>query len=219
MDDASSHDTSPAERRRLRVRASILDAAEKVFAAEGSEGLSIRRLADEIDYSPAAIYKYFGSKEELVDELKEAFFAEILTHVDSARLSTGPYMERAKSCLRVYMETALNKPQHYMAAFSDVQGMVEIDEWEEVDHSQSNKHNAFAFLVSMVAEGQERGELRQDVSDVALAMSLWSALHGAATLIAHIPGFPETKPIESGLSRDAFLDLHTDILLRGAQPQ
>ena len=52
---------SPAERRRLRVRGAILDAAEKVFAEEGETGLSIRRIADEIDYSPAAIYKYFSS--------------------------------------------------------------------------------------------------------------------------------------------------------------
>ena len=69
---------TPAERRRIRVRGAILEAAERVFAVEGEAGLSIRRIADEIDYSPAAIYKYFGSKDELIDELKEAFFGRIL---------------------------------------------------------------------------------------------------------------------------------------------
>ena len=53
------------------MRGAILEAAERVFSVEGEAGLSIRRLAEEIDYSPSAIYKYFGSKDELVDELKE----------------------------------------------------------------------------------------------------------------------------------------------------
>ena len=75
-DDAPEE--TPADRRRSRVRESIISAAERVFAKEGEEGLSIRRLADEIDYSPSAIYKYFGSKEELIDELKEAFFERLL---------------------------------------------------------------------------------------------------------------------------------------------
>ena len=42
-------EVSPAERRRLRVREAILDAAERVFAQEGEAGLSIRRIADEIE--------------------------------------------------------------------------------------------------------------------------------------------------------------------------
>ena len=70
--------SSPAERRRHKIRARILSAAEQVFAREGVDGLSIRRLAENIDYSPAAIYKYFKSKDELVDELKETFFGLIL---------------------------------------------------------------------------------------------------------------------------------------------
>ena len=64
---------TPASRRREKVRQTILEAAERVFAEEGYEGLSIRRLAEEIDYSPSAIYKYFASKTELVGCLKEAF--------------------------------------------------------------------------------------------------------------------------------------------------
>ena len=44
-----SLDPTPAERRRLKVRGAIIDAAERVFALEGESGLSIRRLAEEID--------------------------------------------------------------------------------------------------------------------------------------------------------------------------
>lgn len=215
MDDPTHSETSPAERRRLRVRASILDAAERVFAAEGSEGLSIRRLAEEIDYSPAAIYKYFGSKDELIDELKEAFFSELLGQVDSTRLTKGHYLDRARACIRVYIETALKQPRHYMAAFGDVRP-TETDACErDAIPQDSNKARAFEYLAGMVAEGQKLGFIRQDMGSVALAMSVWACCHGASSLIAHIPDFPESKPIPSGLDLDGFLDLHCETVLRG----
>ena len=216
MDDHLPSDTSPAERRRLKVRASILDAAERVFAAEGSDGLSIRRLAEEIDYSPAAIYKYFASKDELIDELQEDFFAQLLGQVDSVQLTNGPYLDRARACMRTYIETALARPQHYMAAFADVHAEMPDAADPEPVPEDSAKHRAFGYLSGMVAEGQQLGVIRQDVSNVALAMSIWAACHGAASLIAHMPDFPEKKPVPSGLTLDAFLDLHAGILLQGA---
>ncbi|MEL7482131.1 MAG: helix-turn-helix domain-containing protein, partial [Pseudomonadota bacterium] len=100
---------SPAERRRLRVRQAILDAAERVFAEDGEAGLSIRRLADEIDYSPGAIYKYFQSKQELVDELKESFFARILEQVEDVPDDTGPFLDYSRRCIETYIRTALER--------------------------------------------------------------------------------------------------------------
>ena len=88
--------SSPAQRRRNKVRARILSAAERVFAREGASGLSIRRLAETIDYSPAAIYKYFSSKDELVDELKETFFELILENVNRIVDTSTPFAERAR---------------------------------------------------------------------------------------------------------------------------
>ena len=218
MDKTAPSKTSPAERRRQKVRASILDAAERVFAAEGSEGLSIRRLAEEIDYSPAAIYKYFASKDELVDELKEDFFAQLLCQIGTARLSEGPFLDRARACIRVYIETALARPQHYMAAFTDIRSHPPDPCELEKMLVDSNKLRAFEYLAGMVAEGQQLGVIRSDASNVALAMSIWAACHGAATLMAHMPGFPDQLPLPSGQTRDSFLDLHAEILLMGLRP-
>ncbi len=60
--EVSIDDLTPAERRRLKVRDAIIEAAEDLFTKEGEQGISMRRLAEAIDYSPAAIYKYFDSK-------------------------------------------------------------------------------------------------------------------------------------------------------------
>jgi AcrR family transcriptional regulator len=210
MTDMTTSDaTSPAERRRLRVRAAILEAAEKVFAEEGEEGLSIRRLAEEIDYSPAAIYKYFGSKEELVDELKELFFARILERVGQLRESDAPFRDRARACLTGYVLTALEKPQHYLAAFSSVL------EGQHAISDSSNKARAFEFLIEMVREGQSLGLVDEALDRVAVAKMLWCCIHGAASLMAHMPTFPEGEPCPISLDRNDFLQQHAEFILNG----
>ena len=51
------------ERDREAVSRSILDAARELFVTHGYQEVSIRKIAERIEYSPAAIYSYFPSKD------------------------------------------------------------------------------------------------------------------------------------------------------------
>src|SRR3954468_4128407 len=59
------------ERDREAVRRSILDAARELFVSEGFQNVSIRKIAERIEYSPAAIYGYFPSKDDIFFALAE----------------------------------------------------------------------------------------------------------------------------------------------------
>ena len=59
------------EQTHANVRAAILDAARELFAQEGVAGLSMRRLAEKIGYTPRTIYLYFTDKDDLLSELIE----------------------------------------------------------------------------------------------------------------------------------------------------
>src|SRR6476620_12296831 len=59
------------ERDREAVRRAILDAARELFVAEGFQHVSIRKIAERIEYSPAAIYGYFPSKDDIFFALAE----------------------------------------------------------------------------------------------------------------------------------------------------
>src|SRR6266567_3414379 len=59
------------ERDREAVRRSILDAARELFVTEGFQNVSIRKIAERIEYSPAAIYGYFPSKDDIFFALAE----------------------------------------------------------------------------------------------------------------------------------------------------
>lgn len=214
-DDAPEE--TPADRRRSRVRESIISAAERVFAKEGEEGLSIRRLADEIDYSPSAIYKYFGSKEELIDELKEAFFERLLEKVDNSSNADRPFLERAKACVATYVETAVTRPFHYAAAFSSIQNELPengagILSWDAFVASQ--KGQAFGVLISMVREGQELGVFDPELHPIIAAKSLWAGSHGLAQLLIHVPKFHQLVPDETPMSATDFIEFHASLQIR-----
>ncbi|MCG8440494.1 MAG: TetR/AcrR family transcriptional regulator [Caulobacterales bacterium] len=197
-------EASPAERRKKRVRDQIIEAAEEVFAAEGAGGLSMRRLAEKIDYSPAAIYKYFASKGELVQEIREQFFDRLLRRLDRERDAKSDFAR----CLRVYVECGLERPNHYRMAF---------EVGEEVEKQLDDTSNAFQaarHLEAMIAEGVHEGRFRP-VSLPVAAASVWSALHGVTILMADLREFPHGEFANEPLSNDDVIDFHVDMIERG----
>jgi len=209
--------SSPAERRRHKIRARILSAAEQVFAREGAAGLSIRRLAENIDYSPAAIYKYFKSKDELVDELKETFFELILENVHRIADRSTPFAERSRDCVATYIRIATEKPHHYAAAFAgeSPEGEGPVD--GEPGFGATKKGQACNVLRGMIAEGVENGVFRSEVDPSLAAKSLWASMHGLTMMIVHIPSFPALKANQKTLSRENFILFHADQLIRGLE--
>lgn len=222
MSQIEDTDFTPAERRRQKVREAILEAADRVFSDSGEDGLSIRRLADEIDYSPAAIYKYFGSKEELLDELKEVFFERLLAQVDTVKECGEPFPVRARMAIETYVRTALEKPHHYAAAYSSV-NIVHLHDnlssdceiWESFIASQ--KGQAFSYLIGIVEQGKDLGLFRPDLKPVPAAKSLWVSAHGMAQLMIHMPLLPHLLPTGQCQSSDEFIAYHSDLIIRGLE--
>ena len=64
-------DKTPSERRYEKTRQGILSAARSLLLENGVEAISMRSLADKVDYSPAALYKYFASKDEIIEALRQ----------------------------------------------------------------------------------------------------------------------------------------------------
>src|SRR5689334_5079222 len=108
------------ERDREAVRRSILDAARELFVREGYENVSIRKIAERIEYSPAAIYGYFPSKDDIFFGLAEEGFRLLHGGRDSdATLETLPPLERIRTIfLRLY-EFSREHPQYFALMFVD----------------------------------------------------------------------------------------------------
>src|SRR5207253_9830428 len=86
------------ERDREAVQRSILDAARELFVSEGYDNVSIRKIAERIEYSPAAIYGYFASKDDIFFALAEEGFTMLSAPEErTARLEPVAPLDRDRA--------------------------------------------------------------------------------------------------------------------------
>jgi len=198
---------TPAERRKRKVRDMIIEAAEQVFAAEGEAGLSMRRLAERIDYSPAAIYKYFRSKDELLATIREQFFERLMDKLN--QIFEGADYDKASFCngLKAYVQTGVENPYHYLMAFA---------EFDKAPPDEGTlQYDAAVLLESMIQALVDKGVFRPVKAELA-SKSVWASLHGMTGLMACLPDFPEAFDEEPGtVSRDELMDFHINQIFRG----
>ena len=104
------------EREREEVRQKILDAARELFMSEGYEKVTMRRIAEAIEYSPTAIYLHFEDKDDLVLALCREDFGRLLAVFEKAELPRDP-VDRIRQLGRAYARFGLENPNHYRFMF------------------------------------------------------------------------------------------------------
>jgi len=168
--------TARRAREKENLRRAILDAARDLFEGSDYQSVSIRKIADRIEYSPTAIYLYFKDKREIVLSLMQEGF-----HLLEQRLQAvddGDLLSRMYRASEVYMQFALDEPKYYKLMFQ-----VDDEELARMCVETSAGDKAFGYLVGLIVEGQQAGMLRTDVEPLLLAHSVWAAMHGAVSLV------------------------------------
>jgi AcrR family transcriptional regulator len=165
------------EREREEIRTRILDAARELFANEGVESVTMRRIADRIEYSPTAIYFHFRDKEALLAELCDCDFRSFAHgFVEIARIADP--VERLRAAGQAYVSFGLNHPSHYRLMFMTPKTT------EASTIAKGNpEEDSYAFLKGIVADLMTQGRFRDDITDTDLAAQvMWSAMHGLVSL-------------------------------------
>ncbi|MFT4065640.1 TetR/AcrR family transcriptional regulator [Paraburkholderia sp.] len=105
-------------RQKQALRERILDAARRIVMREGFAALSMRKIADAIEYSPATLYLHFASRDEIARALCEEGYAQLLeTFVPLARIADPA--ERLKALGRAYVAFGVEHPQTYRLIFME----------------------------------------------------------------------------------------------------
>jgi AcrR family transcriptional regulator len=169
------------EREKLATRELILDAARELFAREGYDAVTMRAIAEQIEYSPTAIYLHFADKDALIHELCVADFLKLAQAFQPIALVADP-VERIKRIGAAYIEFALAHPDHYRLMF-----MTPVRPLDDGKLAEGRKgdpaQDAYAFLRLAVVEGLTEGRFRPDLTDVDLiCQTLWAGVHGVAAL-------------------------------------
>ncbi len=165
---------SPREKRQAKTRQEILDAALDLISERGSDNFSLRALARRVDYSPAGLYEYFDSKDDIVHAVCEVGDQKLRHYLRQVPVDL-PTAEYFVELGLAYIQFALHNPQHFMLMFS--QGPDAAYEDVAVDETYGILLNA---VQSAIDEGFILERLDLNVHDV--AYGLWSLAHGLSIM-------------------------------------
>jgi AcrR family transcriptional regulator len=166
------------EREREEIRGSILDAARELFAAEGFEAVTMRRIADRIEYSPTAIYFHFKDKETLLKELCQLDFRSLAQQFVAIDRIDDP-IERLRRVGHAYIKFGVEHPNHYRLMF-----MTPHPPIDDADVDKGNpEEDSYAFLKAIVSDAIEQKLLRPALKDADLVcQTVWATVHGVVSL-------------------------------------
>lgn len=201
------------EREKTETREKILDAARELFASEGYEGVSMRRVAEKIEYSPTAIYVHFADKEELFRELCHEDYARLAEVFQSSAISSDS-VERLRQIGAIYIDFGTRYPNHYKFMFMTTHPQHELDEVDREMQGNPEK-DAYAFLKWAVQQAIDAGRFREEYSDAELiSQTLWASVHGVISLqIAKgCDAWVDWRPIHK--RAEMMLDLTMNALVR-----
>ena len=165
------------EREREAVARAILDAARDLFVAEGYQNVSIRKIAERIEYSPAAIYSYFGSKDDIFFALAEEGFR--LLAGSGSNVPPGPDAvdDVRRSFWRLY-SFSKSHPEYFALMFLDRSVPRISGDWERFGFVREMKGRVASRIQRAVDEGAFPPGTPPDL----VFAVLMAAVHGASVM-------------------------------------
>lgn len=176
-------------REKAEFRDEVLDAARKIVLREGFDSLSMRKIADAIEYAPGTIYLYFKSRDEIARDLCTAGFEELLQALAPAAGIRDP-AKRLEEFGKRYVRFGLEHPETYRLIFMEDPKF--SDAVFNAKEPGSPGERALQLLAASFDELRTQKRLKARASSAALADALWSAVHGIVSLKLTCPGYPET---------------------------
>lgn len=193
---------------RDRITAAARDQVERV----GVHELSLRAVARSLGVTGAALYRYVGSKQELVELVAADAFAELADSFSSVRADDP--IGRLRGQAEVYTDFALANPELYrvMMRFPPalLAGAAAGESPDPAIEAFDPATDVFQAALDAVEEAIEVGVLAP-VDPVIAALTLWSATHGLIEVLLMGLDLPDELAA-------AFTESSYDTVLRGLMP-
>jgi len=172
--------TERKEKQKQEIRKMILEASMKLFVEEGFANVSIRKIADLIEYSPTTVYLYFKDKDQIFYDLHNVGFQKLAEKNSNLADIRNPLL-RLHKMGENYIHFGMENPEYYDLMFIQREPMEALKQMEEGCKDWEGGDAAITTLKATLAECMEQGLiLRGDVNSV--AMSVWGMVHGLVSL-------------------------------------
>lgn len=196
------------DREKENLRQEILDAASELFAKEGYANVSMRKIADKIEYSPTTIYLYFKDKTDLLNEICEETFGKLIeTVAEIENTGSSEPINCLQKGMRAYIDFGLKYPNHYEVTF--ITPLANFLGKEIHPYEGSSGQKAFEYIVRQVTGSIEKGQIKKgDIA--AISQAIWAAIHGVTALLISHQDFPFVE-------KEVLIDTVIDTTIKGLQ--
>jgi len=187
------------------LREALIQSALSLIGEKGPAGFTIAEAARSAGVSPAAPYRHFRDREELMADVARLGFERFAADLENAWHSGNPTpLEALQNAGRAYLAFARNEPAYYAAMFET--GLPQTPD-PALDQSAESAfevlHNAAKKLIEKLPE-DERPPSHM------VALHIWSMAHGIASLFGRGKGEPRMS-----VSPEELLEAAVLIYLRG----
>jgi len=174
------------ERQKEATREGILAAARQIARTEGWPAVTIRRIADIIEYSPPTIYEYFANKDAILSEVQREGFEQLTEVMRHAAEQTTDTAERLEQMGRAYWRFTQQQPELYQVIDGAISAGLPTEE------TLNGGRKAAAVVYEALEEWAQAHKIVLHDPQGAVE-TLWALLHGlvAVTLLDRVGGGPE----------------------------
>jgi AcrR family transcriptional regulator len=167
-----------AERRakeKEKVRTAILTTAWQMVKDEGWQSLSIRKIADSIEYSVPVIYDHFENKEAILFEFGKEGFRILEKKMKDARDKETDPAKQLKAMANAFWDFSSRNKEYYQLMYG--QGMMGCEIEKCLPEKTNFRNIVNEPLKALIAKGKDRK------ADVCLKFyTFWSILHGLISM-------------------------------------
>jgi AcrR family transcriptional regulator len=188
-------------RRTPLTRAAVVQAARDLIAADGLEGLSVRRVAAALGVSAPALYAYVENKPDLLRAVAELEFEGLVERFDAVQCADP--VDRIRGHIRAYVEHARADPALFEVMFLFRPDWAAQPAVEELPAASK----VFTIASAAIEEAMLTDALRAE-DPFLVAIALWAAAHGTASVL--LAGLNLGTEFE-----DRVIDTVIDNLVRG----
>lgn len=184
------------EREKAGMREKILDSARILVKSSGVDGISIRKIANMIEYSPAIIYHYFKNKEEITEILIEENYREILGALSPFKSRDKTVEKMLRESCRNFITLAVHMGDAYKSTMLNDSPTV-LSHTSVLQQGAASERPAIALLCKTLREFP--GFPAADDMQVELtAQIIWSAVFGLALrlIIEHVDEAQQQRLID-----------------------
>lgn len=168
---------------KVDVKKIILEAAKELFLEQGINSVSMRKIANKINYSPTTLYIYYANKNDLLRHLAQDYFSEYAQGYEDILANTErSNLHNLIAFVELYINRALANPGMYKLMTTL------FEETNNVHLGVANAGKGYEILKTLTARCIVNHELSEGNVDLK-AQIIWINTHGLCSLLTKRPSF------------------------------